>query len=683
MKRISRGSVWPQSRRPRSSIIVALLLFAAISAALLLGCGFREWDNPFVLGSLEVVSVYPKNGATDVPVNVAITATFSGDVDAGTLNESTFKLTKGEEAVGGTINYDETSNTATLSPTEELERNSKYSVTISEGVKGTDGRELKEAVRWSFTTEDFDTTPPTVEILNPPDGAKAVGVVDVFGTASDDRRLSAVQVRIDEGKWDLATGTSDWIYIWDTSAVMPGPHTIEVKAIDGSNNSQTAQVKVTVSNTAIPPAVEILSPSDSSVVAGTITISGTTSPGTSSVAIVEISIDGEAWVQAAGTDNWSYNWNTKTVENGSHTIVVRAVDTSGVIKTTSITVNVNNDTTPPSVTITSPLNSVEVVGSITISGTASDDREVAGVHIRIDSGNWSPAVGTTNWTYLWSTASVGNGNHTISARSSDSSGNLSPEVSITVIVNNPLDAFESDNSWGSAKLITVDGGFQTHLIDPAGDEDWLSFSATSGIQYTIITDNLTGGCDTVLELYDTNGTTKREENNDIVAGNPRSRIIWVAPADGTYYIKVYDFYPTTGGPGVGYDIAVISGGGASDPYEPNDTYASAKSIAVGSNQSHLIYSNTDIDWVKFFAVAGLKYTITTSNLTGGCDTYIELYDTDGTTKLEENDNKGAGPNSEIKRWQSPSSGIYFIKIYDKNGTGGLSVGYTIAVAQVN
>ena len=79
-----------------------------------------------------------------------------------------------------------------------------------------------------------------------------------------------------------------------------------------------------------------------------------------------------------------------------------------------------NNNNPPSVTITAPNNGKTISSTVTISGTASDsDGTVQKVEVKIDSGSWHTASGTTSWSYLWDTTKVGNGGHTIYARSYD------------------------------------------------------------------------------------------------------------------------------------------------------------------------------------------------------------------------------------------------------------------------
>lgn len=109
---------------------------------------------------------------------------------------------------------------------------------------------------------------------------------------------------------------------------------------------------------------------------------------------------------------------------------------------------------------------------------------------------------------------------------------------------------------------------------------------------------------------------------------------------------------------------------AADPYEPDDTAASAVLITPGMLTKHTLEPPTDLDWFKFDAVAGGVYTLQTDNLLGATDTYLTLYDTDGSTQITYSDDiiPGVDRRSRII-WQAPSSGRYFARVRDYFQTG--------------
>jgi len=102
-------------------------------------------------------------------------------------------------------------------------------------------------------TADYPSTntPPTCSITSPSNGATVNGTVTIQGTASDsDGTVQSVQVKIDSGSWQTATGTTSWSYSWDTTGVGDGSHTIYARSYDGTNYSTEDSVTVTVDNTA-------------------------------------------------------------------------------------------------------------------------------------------------------------------------------------------------------------------------------------------------------------------------------------------------------------------------------------------------------------------------------------------------------------------------------------------------
>ena len=79
--------------------------------------------------------------------------------------------------------------------------------------------------------------------------------------------------------------------------------------------------------------------------------------------------------------------------------------------------NCTNGTLPPVVYI-NPMDKAN--GTVVITGTAGSAREtVRSVEVRIDSGAYATAAGTTTWSYVWNTTSYPNGLHYAIARAFD------------------------------------------------------------------------------------------------------------------------------------------------------------------------------------------------------------------------------------------------------------------------
>lgn len=131
------------------------------------------------------------------------------------------------------------------------------------------------------------------------------------------------------------------------------------------------------------------------------------------------------------------------------------------------------------------------------------------------------------------------------------------------------DTYEPDNICTNAKPITVNGAAQHRNFHAASDEDWVQFTVTANEPYTITTSSLDTGNDTVLYLYDTDGTTELAQNDDCPGGGPESCINnWSDPDSGTYFIRVRNRYDNGSCAGYGYDLRVVDSSGGVKVYLP-------------------------------------------------------------------------------------------------------------------
>jgi len=95
-----------------------------------------------------------------------------------------------------------------------------------------------------------DTTPPTVAITSPANGATVSGVAAVFlATASDNVGAASVQFRWDGANLGSALTAAPYTLILDTTTVSNGSHSLTAIARDAAGNQTTATpVTLTVTN---------------------------------------------------------------------------------------------------------------------------------------------------------------------------------------------------------------------------------------------------------------------------------------------------------------------------------------------------------------------------------------------------------------------------------------------------
>lgn len=88
-----------------------------------------------------------------------------------------------------------------------------------------------------------DTTPPSLAISNPTNGAKVNGNVEVLASARDDGGIGWMQIAIDGVA--VASGTTDTLrYKWAARLETRGAHTVTVTASDKTGNQASASVVV-------------------------------------------------------------------------------------------------------------------------------------------------------------------------------------------------------------------------------------------------------------------------------------------------------------------------------------------------------------------------------------------------------------------------------------------------------
>jgi Bacterial Ig-like domain len=98
------------------------------------------------------VAWLPSNG--DVPLDSLVQATFSEPINSSTINESTFavKSSKDDRTIPGKFTLSPDGKTASFDPDEDFSPSTKYTATVSTGVRDLAGNALVAPVSWSFST---------------------------------------------------------------------------------------------------------------------------------------------------------------------------------------------------------------------------------------------------------------------------------------------------------------------------------------------------------------------------------------------------------------------------------------------------------------------------------------------------------------------------------------------------
>lgn len=214
-----------------------------------------------------------------------------------------------------------------------------------------------------------DTTPPTVSITSPLNGATIHDTQLITVNASDNVGIDHVDFYRSLKNGTQATilmggGTPpSYSYSWDTTlAGGNGSYVIVAKAYDAATNSTTSTpITVNVLNTVnpgpdtTPPTVSWVSPVANASLASTVTLSANAGDniGVTKVDFYRGTTIIDTDTTATG-GNYSITWDTTSVANGTYSLTAKAYDAANNVTTSTpaISVTVNNIINPPSGTFT-------------------------------------------------------------------------------------------------------------------------------------------------------------------------------------------------------------------------------------------------------------------------------------------------------------------------------------------
>jgi len=205
-------------------------------------------------------------------------------------------------------------------------------------------------------TVNLETKPPTVTISSPANNATitlATTSIGLTGSVSSDV-ASIVSVSCN-GTAVVLSGTA----FTCTAALKAGANTISVVATDIAGNTSTVPLSLTFAQA---PSIQILSPANLGVTNLTpVTINGTVSDANATV-----TVDGVSVPQSGG----AFSAAVPLVE-GLNVLTAVATNAAGISSTATLEVTL--DTTPPHVAINSPANgSVFTASAVTVTGLAND-----------------------------------------------------------------------------------------------------------------------------------------------------------------------------------------------------------------------------------------------------------------------------------------------------------------------
>lgn len=267
------------------------------------------------------------------------------------------------------------------------------------------------------------STPLTISITGMSAPA-ASAVASLSGTASGGSGAISVTWKSDRGQSGTAQGSTSW------SAQVPlmtGSNVITITATDGQQTTVSKSATVTrQSQAASPVNIQFTNPTanPSLTSQSTIHVTGTASHA-SGIQRVRWASDRGSSGAATGASAWDSG--AITLQSGVNTVAVEVTATDGTTGTASVQITYSvavQDTTAPSITITSPSSATPstTADTIVIRGTASDNVGVSSVVWFNSTGAAGSATGTSSWST--SPIPLMIGYNSIVIRAFDAAGNM-------------------------------------------------------------------------------------------------------------------------------------------------------------------------------------------------------------------------------------------------------------------
>ncbi len=222
---------------------------------------------------------------------------------------------------------------------------------------------------------------------------------------------------------EISIDNGNWINVGDVMSytiknLSDGSHMVTLRVYDKAGNYNETTFSFNVDTVA--PTLSITAPENNMITNSSsmqVQWSGKDNVG---IAYYEIKVDNGAWKKVVNATSYTLN-----LQDGQHTIYVKAVDKAGNYKIAEVSVTV--DTQPPTVQITSPsANSNITAKYVVVSWSGSDNLGIDHYEVRIDNGTWTTVGTNTNYNFT----DLKEGSHTVYVKAVDKAGN-SQVVSVT------------------------------------------------------------------------------------------------------------------------------------------------------------------------------------------------------------------------------------------------------------
>jgi hypothetical protein len=317
--------------------------------------------------------------------------------------------------------------------------------------------------------------PPAVSLTSPTTG-NYKGLINIKGSATDDRGLNRIELYIDNvlvqpnmmcwGKKSCAYNVT-----CDSLKRSDGPHTLRLRAVDsGGKYTDSNSVSINLDNL-LPTSVFLSTPVTGASVSGNVSLTANATDPSGILRVIffrKSTNPSNPTPVVIGSDftvPYTSTLITTNIPDGDYMLYVEAysvllgAQTPPVFtKSPEIMISVRNtpvDNIPPTISVTNPSNGAVVSGVVSITANASDNVAVTGVQFQVDGVNLGMEDTSAPYSASWDTAitSVSSGTHVLTAVARDAQGNGATSQSVSVTKpGRPYKTVRSYVHFGSASF---------------------------------------------------------------------------------------------------------------------------------------------------------------------------------------------------------------------------------------
>ncbi len=249
---------------------------------------------------------------------------------------------------------------------------------------------VTEVKKWEFIIDNKSDL-PVAEVHLPVENFVVTRDFEISGVVLDDDGPCKIYYKIDNGEYRLAKEELDTSFSIQVAlnSMSDNEHSVTVYAVD-INGTKGPEFVRNFRVSLEEPKGAVKTPAISSTVKEIVKVSGVATD-KNGIQAVYVSLDnGNSFNQTKGVfghdkteTNWTYEFDTRVVQDGTHVLFVKIVDWYGIEGLYSSLINIDN--TNPSIDLELPLDDSTTTGMIFFSGQTTDNIGLKSLFITVRS----------------------------------------------------------------------------------------------------------------------------------------------------------------------------------------------------------------------------------------------------------------------------------------------------------